>query len=151
MIVAVRSDEKLVHGQILNAWKDKFNPTHLLVVDDDLQIDTFVQNVYLSLVPLGLVTIFSSINNSKKIIEELEEKNVRILLLVKTPVTALKLLKEGIEYDELLLADKKYIAKKIEILEVYKRAINELIDLNIKVNYQYIPDNNKIEISKYVL
>ena len=52
-IVMTRVDERLIHGQIINAWYTRNNISHILIVDEELVEDQFMTNVYKALTPLS--------------------------------------------------------------------------------------------------
>lgn len=48
MIIAVRIDGRLIHGQVANLWTTKLNITRIMVVDDEVS-QSAIEKVDLSL------------------------------------------------------------------------------------------------------
>lgn len=145
-IVAIRTDEKLVHGKIINDWCEILKPTNLLIVDDNLSKDTFMSNVFISLSPSVLDTTVCSVNDVINYLKKNDSDDKRIFILCKTPATAYEVYKKGIKYNLLTIADKKYISKRIEITKENINAINELIKLGVNIYYQKFPDVESVKI-----
>lgn len=147
-IVAVRTDEKLIHGKIINDWCQSTRPTHLFIVDDDLVKDTFMSNVFISLAPSILETIVCSTDDLKGKLEEIKDTDGRVFILCKTPISVYEIYKKGINFDSITIADKKYLSKRMEINQECIDALKNLIDCGIRVYAQNYPYDECITIEQ---
>ena len=103
-------------------------------------------NVYKSLVPLWIDVEVCKIDEAQKKLQKYKDD---VLLLCATPVEALQLIKSGIFVDEVSLADKRYMSKKIKIPKEYKQAVNEILTRGVLVSAQVYPENKKTMIEIY--
>lgn len=148
MIVTVRSDERLIHGKILNEWCREIEPSCLLIIDDELKNDIFMANVYLSLVPVSLDTQICSSNEAGEFISKKYKESDRIFILSRTPKELLELRKKNVMFYSISVADKRYISKKMEVTDLCKQAVNELLDIGVEIVYQVYPQSDPVRIGK---
>ena len=45
-IVLFRVDERLIHGQVVVGWGTRLHPNRIVVVDDDLAVSPWEQDLY---------------------------------------------------------------------------------------------------------
>ena len=51
-IVLIRIDHRLIHGQVVGMWIQEFKADHILVIDDILAKDPFMQRIYTAAAPV---------------------------------------------------------------------------------------------------
>ncbi len=146
MKLLMRSDERLIHDKLINEWCKYYNFSKLLIADNRVANDVFMTNVYKSLVPLWIDVEVCKIDEAQKKLQKYKDD---VLLLCATPVEALQLIKSGIFVDEVSLADKRYMSKKIKIPKEYKQAVNEILTRGVLVSAQVYPENKKTMIEIY--
>ncbi len=140
-----------IHGQVINGWLTKVKPTHILIVDDELPQDELMSNMYKALSPRWLdVEIFSTEAAVKYLADHMRE-DWRILLMAKTPCTFEKLVRLGCKFEEIVIADKRYLPNKKNISIECKRSINFLLDQKIHLTVQEFPEDTPYKISFYAL
>lgn len=154
-IVFIRIDDRLIHGQVITAWSKIVSADRILVIDDEVASDPFMTKVLKIAAP-------SSVNvdayDIKEAIEFLkgEDKGDKIMVLVKYPDTVLSLVENGIPIKELNVGGmgakpgRKALYKNIAISEDEKLVFRKLIEHNVNVSIQIVPDAKKIEMQKYL-
>ena len=111
-VVLARVDNRLIHGQVLEAWVPHVQADYIVVVDDEVAADPFRKLLMTSVVPKTLaVDIYShaqveSVCNSDK----LKKKNV--LVLFSTPSDALRAYQDGFQFYALNLGNMHVGAQK---------------------------------------
>ncbi|MCT1901956.1 PTS sugar transporter subunit IIB [Oceanobacillus sojae] len=91
MIVEIRLDERLVHGQTMTNWMSFFGATHVLVVNEATANDP-LQVTALKMAVTGNYKLL--VTNTKKaadILNDERSKNFKIYVLCKTPQDVLEL------------------------------------------------------------
>ena len=68
-IVLARVDDRLIHGQIVNEWISAVNPTHLIIIDDDLVTDKFMSDIYRALIPIWLEAKILSVDSAVSVFQ----------------------------------------------------------------------------------
>lgn len=102
-VTTFRIDDRLVHGQIMHAWLKESGADTILVADDAVAGDT-TQQLFLKLVVPQSVRLFmKSIKDAAQAIKDGVNSNV--ILLVRDPQSALTLLNEGVELNEINLGN----------------------------------------------
>ncbi|SFD21525.1 PTS system mannose/fructose/N-acetylgalactosamine-transporter subunit IIB [Clostridium uliginosum] len=152
-IVLTRIDDRLIHGQVATAWSKITKATKIIVVDDTVAQDSFMQMVLKSAAPSSIKVEIFTVNDAVEALNK-DDDGERVIVLVKTPVTVLSLVKAGVAIKELNLGGmgakqgRKQLYKNISISEDEKLAFKELIELNVKVFIQIVPDAKQILFDK---
>lgn len=152
-IVLTRIDDRLIHGQVATAWSKITKATKIIVIDDAVAQDSFMEMVLKSSAPASIkVEIYSS-SDAVKVLNA-EDDGEKVIVLVKTPMTILNLVKAGVAIKELNLGGmgakqgRKQFYKNISVSEEEKEAFRELIAQNVNVFIQIVPDAKQIEVNK---
>lgn len=101
-IVLTRIDDRLIHGQVATAWSKITKATKIIVVDDAVAQDSFMQMVLKSAAPSSLKVEIYGVDDAVEILNK-DDDGEKILVLVKAPMTVLSLVKAGIGIKELNL------------------------------------------------
>lgn len=100
-IALLRIDERLIHGQVVVGWGERFHVERILVVDDDLKASGWEQELYRLGVPPHVEAIFMSVAEAREVFPEWRADPDRIFLLVRDVDTLARLaeddLLEGLE------------------------------------------------------
>lgn len=152
-IVLTRIDDRLIHGQVATAWSKVTNANRIIVVDDEVANDSFMEMVLKSATPSSLSVDVLTVNDASKVISS-DDTGERVIILVKTPVTVVSLINAGVDIKELNLGGmgarkgRKQLYKNISISEDERTAFKELIDKGVNVFLQIVPDAKQISVSK---
>ena len=84
-IVLTRIDDRLIHGQVVTAWVKHTNGNKIVIIDDALAKDNFMQKILKAAAPPQIsVDVFNAKTAAEMLKGETDE-NERLILLVKTP------------------------------------------------------------------
>lgn len=148
-IVLARVDERLIHGQIINAWYTRNNISHIFIVDKELVEDQFMTNVYKALAPLLIQVEVFTVDGLLNFLHENRAAEGRILLLTRTLAPIAELAEKSALPGQVFLADKKYFPNKIPITEEDKQCVNRLAELGIVTIAQEYPDDESFLIKPF--
>lgn len=140
-IVLARVDNRLIHGQIVNEWIASVNPTHLVIIDNELVNDKFMSNVYKALLPIWLESCILPENKAVEYLKNLDDKGGRIFIIARTSRVFEKLVAAGIAIKEITFADKMYFNNKIEIPEIDKKSMRNLLNFGVVLVAIHHPDD----------
>lgn len=152
-IVLTRIDDRLIHGQVATAWSKVTKANRIIVVDDEVAKDSFMDMVLKSAAPSSLSVDVLTVNDATKVINS-DDTGERVIILVKTPLTVLSLINAGVDIKELNLGGigarqgRKQFYKNISISEEERTAFKELIDKGVNVFLQIVPDAKQISVAK---
>ncbi|SCJ06770.1 Probable phosphotransferase enzyme IIB component M6_Spy0801 [uncultured Clostridium sp.] len=108
-----RVDSRLVHGQTVNYWCDKYNISKIIVVNDELSKDSFSQLFYKLSISNEFQVEFISITDSIDY-KYIEENNY--LIIFKGLKDVLKYLEEEGVMDEIIISNTDSAENKWEII-----------------------------------
>ena len=88
MIVQLRLDERLIHGQITTAWSRFLDVGAIVVANDKLSKDQLATQVLLMSAPAGKKVAVKSIEDAIKLLSDPRSEKMRILTIVDNPADA---------------------------------------------------------------
>ncbi len=94
----VRVDDRLIHGQVVTIWLKALNARRIVIVDDRTARDEFLKEVITLASPPGVPVEIHTFDEAVPRVRELADGPEPIFVLMRTPVTALRLREAGIEF-----------------------------------------------------
>ena len=95
-IVLCRIDDRLIHGQVVTAWVKQTEGNRIVIIDEALVKDVFLQKIIKAAAPSDIrIDIYNIENGVCELKKEAEDKE-RIIILVKTPQVVEALIDEGL-------------------------------------------------------
>ena len=152
MLIHLRIDDRLIHGQVTVAWSKHVGAQRIMVANDEVANDEIQKSLLPLAAPPGVEVTISSIEEANRYLED----NKKTFLLVKNPHDALRLIETGVEIKEINLGNMGYSEGKKTIkksLSLSKKDISHLISLkdkNIKVYFQMLPQDRRIALDDLI-
>ncbi|WP_440896841.1 PTS system mannose/fructose/N-acetylgalactosamine-transporter subunit IIB [Amphibacillus sp. Q70] len=152
MIKLARIDNRLLHGIVASQWAPNVNALRLMVIDDDIANDEFSKSAMRMAKPAGYALSIITMETAMQNFKNNKYQDQTIFLVVKDPVTILKLAEEGVAIEkvnigataekknEMVLSNQASITK--EELEIY----NNLSAKGIEVFVQYILSDTRVPL-----
>jgi len=150
-ISLVRVDNRLIHGQILEAWVPYVQASCLIVVDDDVANDFFRETVIRMAVPREIDVHIHSIEEFAETYSRLEETGRKAIVLFSTVGDARKAFEKGFHYERLNIGNvynetgKVQCARSINLSDQDIRHIVQLIQDGIQVELRCVPKDKPID------
>lgn len=144
-----RIDDRLIHGQVATSWVGHANAKQIVVVDDEVVNDTLQKSLLKMATPKGVELKLFSIEEAKEELEKTDDNGSETLFLVKSPVTASKLLDDNTKVKEINVGNlnmRKGKEKVLDNLWVYPEdieAFKKLDSLGINLEYRTLPNDSK--------
>ncbi|AMV72562.1 hypothetical protein JCM30471_10810 [Desulfuromonas carbonis] len=104
-IVLVRIDNRLIHGQVLEAWVPAVRANCIVVANDQAASAPFQRMLMEAAVPKGIKVLIGSVAESSALLSTGELDDFRVLLLYATSEDALRGLRSGAPFHELNLGN----------------------------------------------
>lgn len=104
-IVLARVDNRLIHGQVLEAWVPYVDADYIVVVDDAVAHDLFRKQLMQAVVPADIGVEICSHDQVSRFCQGPVIDQHRVLILFATPEDALSGYREGLQYAELNLGN----------------------------------------------
>ncbi len=116
MIVQLRIDERLIHGQITTAWSRFLDVSRIVVANDRLAKDELTTQTLLMSAPAGKKVAVRGIDATIKLLSDPRIDTVRVLVIVDNPKDAVTLVKAlGIKEVNVANYVKKKSPNKVKI------------------------------------
>lgn len=160
MINLVRLDERLIHGQIATTWSKYTGVTHIVVADDEAAENSVIKKSLLMAAPGNLKTVIKSTKDAIDLLNDPRCESMRILVLVKTPDTLVKLL-EGVKgISQVNIGNygrsasnmdhqiRKAYGKNFYFSEEERAVFKRIDELTECAYYQTMPEETAIELKK---
>lgn len=155
-IVLTRIDDRLIHGQVMTAWVKKTRANQILIIDDEVAKDEFMREVLKMSAPNGIDIVVKGLADAVEFLNQQEDKDNRLIILVKGPAVIEQLLENGISIDKLIVggmgakAERRVLYKNISASEEERAVFKRMIDRKIPVVIHIIPDQKETDLSKYL-
>ncbi len=140
----VRIDDRLIHGQVIAVWCRHKSFKRIIILDDAVAKDTFMQQVLRMAAPQNMTVEAMEVDTNIDLLNNLHNKD-SIMLIMKTPLTAKRLLDAGLEYSELNIGGigmgpgRKNVFKNISMSEEEKGLLKEISDKGVEITLLTVP------------
>ena len=101
MIVGVRIDFRLIHGQVANLWANSKQVSRFLVVDDQVSQDATQKQVLRMATPASCKLSVLPVEKAAENIKAGKYDAQRLFVVAKKPETLLRLIRAGVEITEI--------------------------------------------------
>lgn len=156
MIIQIRVDDRLIHGQIAVVWSKQFNTTHMVVANDKAAANEVQQMALKMATPSGIKVLIRSVDDAIKIFNNPKSEKVKMFVLTNSVRDALKIALncdvQSINVANVGRFDSSEKKIKLNSDVVCNpeelEALKEVSNLNIETIHWVIPTNPKITIKK---
>lgn len=154
MIVQLRLDERLIHGQITTAWSKALDIDTILCANDRAATDPIAKQALLMAQPAGKKVAIRKVDESIKLVKDPRADKMKILLLVGNPKDALEIVK-ALQVKEVNVANymmKKSALTKVKIASYCQIDADDLVYFKAladqcRVYSQMVPASEKVELN----
>lgn len=151
-IALVRIDNRLVHGQIIEAWVPFARANCIIVVDDHVASDFFRETVIKMSVPREIETLISSVDEFPSNIRSIERKGRKAIILFSSMEDALRAYRGGFHFDRLNIGNIhneeciQQCAPSVLLGQEDISAIRELVKDGVHVDVRRVPREKPVDI-----
>ena len=150
-IVLFRVDDRFVHGQILQGWIPSTRAQDLFIANDALAQDDVQKMIMECAIPYNVKIVIDTVDEVARLLKTEEVSDIRRMVIVDTPVDALRLIRAGVRFGSLNLGNmsvsdaKKPITRSLALGEESIGAIREILKEGIGINVQSVPFEKPID------
>jgi mannose/fructose/N-acetylgalactosamine-specific phosphotransferase system component IIB len=150
MFPVVRVDDRLLHGQVIVGWGQSLGLRPVLLVSDRVAKDASLSRTFRQLIPEEQQGDIITLTEAAARWKRGDFKNSKALLVVETPVDALKLMRLGAPIKVLTLGGLHFREGREELLpyiflsEWDRTTLQELRNLGVKIQCQDLPTTTPI-------
>lgn len=151
MIVCLRVDERLIHGQVAMTWSKTLKLDGLLVASDEAAANEVQQMTLKMAVPDGIKCIIRSVEGASDILDDPRASGMRLMVLVPTMKDALLLAQKYNNIDMVNIGNagkmtgghKKTLSKEVMLTDQELDALKELVKIYPDTFFQATPARDK--------
>lgn len=160
MIVMVRLDERMIHGQVAIKWSRHTEVDRIIVANDEAANNPLIQKSLMMAAPSTAKTAIKEVNSSIELLKNPKAAEHKILIIVSTPSDLLRIVTEVPDIPLVNVGNYGRVAAKInaEPRKSYRKnlyaydeevaVLKKVIETGVKCNYQTVPDDAPEELSK---
>lgn len=156
-IVLARVDDRLIHGEVVSVWGPVLRVNHYIIIDDEVVSSKLNKRVIKALCPSSAACSIYTVEHGAEVLKKpSENRKEKIMVLVKSPITFLRLVEKGNCFSQINLGGmgmhdgRKPFVKNLSCTEEEVQAIRALVEKGIHVFYQLVPEQKATDIRKYL-
>lgn len=155
-ISLVRIDDRLIHGQILEAWLPFIKASCIMVADDNLANDFFRKSVIRMAVPSDIEVIVNSIEEFIKNCSHYRKEGKKTILLFYDIHNALKAYSFGFKFKKLNIGsarsdkNRKFYSPAIYLCKEDIENLRFLVDSGVEVELRCVPRDKPVNFSDVI-
>jgi PTS system mannose-specific IIB component len=112
-----RIDNRLIHGQVIEAWLPYTRANRLVVANEHLADDFLLQQITLLAVPSRVDSKFVHLGELSALIDEYTRKKDDVLVLFATCLDAKTVYEQGLKFDKCNIGNLPYSVEKTQICQ----------------------------------
>lgn len=147
MVIGLRVDERMLHGQVAVTWMGQLSPDSILIANDEV-VNNEMSKMALKMVkPEGVKMAIRSIDDGAEVLNDKRAKNLKIFVIVRTIQDAVSLMKKTNEIQKVVIGGvRKKEGSHLLAAAVYLNdddvlALKELNNICKDVSFQMVPSD----------
>jgi PTS system mannose-specific IIB component len=146
----VRVDDRLIHGQVVAVWLRAVGADRIVIVDDKTAQNEFLRDVLTLAAPQGTPVEVYGLTDGLARVTELASSPTSVFLLMRTPLTALRLRELGVQFDMLNVGGlgagpgRHPLYKNISATDEEMAAMRTLEEMGTKVELRIVADDHGV-------
>lgn len=147
--LAVRVDDRLIHGQVVTQWVKVFKAQKIVVIDDQVSKDKMQKNVLKFAAPPEIKVSIFSVDKAVEIWNKNKFGNLNVFVLFKDVKQIKELEEKGVSFDEITLGNmsivngRKQIYKSTGFTEEEAQVLFDLQKSGTHIFFQTQPTDRK--------
>lgn len=154
VIVNVRIDERLIHGQVAGIWTTSLDTQRIIVANDEAAANPLQKSSLRLAAPSTMRLSVLPVKEAAKNINAGKYGKQRIFLLFKTPQDALEFVQAGGKLDTLNVGNMSYkegareVTKNIKVMPDEEEMFLTLAKKGVTITAQLVPNDPSIDFIK---
>lgn len=154
--LAVRVDDRLIHGQVVTQWVNVFKAQHIVVIDNNVAKDKMQKSVLKFAAPPDIKVSIFSVDKAVEAWEKNQFGAKNVFVLFRDVKQIAELQEKGVSFDEItigqmaIINDRKQIYKQVGLSESEAQTLMDIEKTGVKLYFQMQPTDKKesLEIMK---
>lgn len=153
-IVLCRIDDRLIHGQVVTSWVKQTGGNRIIIVDDALTKDLFMQKILKAAAPRDVSVDILSVGDGTAVLKEEPGMGEKVIILVKTPQIPEQLIEGGVELPRIVLGGmgakegRKKFNRNVSASQEEMDSMKRMIAGGTQIVYQLVPTESPTDVRK---
>ena len=156
--LAVRVDDRLIHGQVVTQWVKVFKAQKIVVIDNNVAKDKMQKNILKFAAPADMKVSIFSVDKAVEVWNKNQFVNMNVFVLFKDVKQIAEMKDKGVKFDEITLGnmsitgDRKQIYKSTGFTKEEAQTLFDLRKDGVNLFFQTQPTDRKesIDVMKKV-
>ncbi len=154
MVIFIRIDDRLIHGQVVEGWVNFLKATSIFVADDRVAANALQRSIMEIAAPQGLRVLIGGVEDICRQVRASDSLKDRAILLFSNPSAVVRALKLGLNCTELNIGGMHYTPGKRKLIDVLAvdnedlNALREIASQGVKVTVQAVPNQKPLSLEK---
>ena len=154
MVILMRIDERMLHGQAALTWVNEVHPEAILIANDEAAENDMAKLAFKMAKPDGVKLAIKSIDDGAKLLNHPHAQKIRIFVIVRTLADAVRLVRQTEEIHRVNIGgirkreNSRSFSSGIFLTEedlVNLRELHEKVDY---LEFRMIPNEPKVDYEK---
>ena len=147
--LAVRVDDRLIHGQVVTQWVKVFKAQKIVVIDNNVAKDKMQKNILKFAAPPEMKVSIFSVDKAVEVWNKNQFGNMNVFVLFKDVKQIKELEEKGVKFNEItignmsVVGDRKLIYNSTGFTEEEAQALFDLQKDGVKIYFQTQPTDRK--------
>lgn len=154
--LAVRVDDRLIHGQVVTQWIRVFSAQKIVVIDNQVAKDKMQKNVLKFAAPPELKISILSVDKAVEVWEKNKFGNLNVFVLFRDVKQIWECHEKGLDFEEIsvgqmaVINDRKQIYKQLGLSQSEAQTLLDIEKTGTKMYFQMQPTDKResLEIMK---
>ena len=154
--LAVRVDDRLIHGQVVTQWVNVFKAQHIVVIDNNVAKDKMQKSVLKFAAPPDIKVSIFSVDKAVEAWEKNQFGTNNVFVLFRDVNQIAELQEKGVSFEEItigqmaIINDRKQIYKQVGLSESEAQTLMDIEKTGVKLYFHMQPTDKKesLEIMK---
>lgn len=159
MIVSIRVDDRLIHGQVALVWSKEFGISRIVVANDEAASNELQQMTLKMATPTGIKLLIKPVKEAIEVFNNPKAKDVKLFVLTNCIADTLEIVKSCPDIQSVNVAnvgrfdnsdpDKKVkLNSNIFLNEKELESLEKLVEFSVPVYHQVIPSAGQTSIKQ---
>lgn len=148
-VAFLRIDSRLIHGQVANNWVNDIAPKTLIAASDAAAKDTLRKTLLLQVGPASVRTNVLTVERTVRVYWNPDYAGMRTMIVVESPMDALRLLREGVRVKEVNVGGVTYrkgmtqVSEAVSVDDEHVAAYRAIHELGVPLILQQVPSSSR--------
>lgn len=156
MVVLLRVDHRLLHGQIAYSWVNYLRADCILIANDDILKDELRRTTVRMAKPSDTKLVIKGIDDSVEALKKGVTDKYRLLIVVESVEDAVRLVREYPEIKRVNLGNvkaregTKQVGRTFNVTAQEEQDLKMLVEQGVSVEIQSVPEEKNVPFTKAV-